>query len=91
MYTGRKISYSHNSLNSINQIRKYITKDSQKRAENFVNKLIFRISNLKQFPYLGVKIEENKYVYLIDKKYLVKYRIEKETIYILTIKNIKLK
>ncbi len=91
MYTGRKISYSLNSLNSINQIRKYITKDSQKRAENFVNKLIFRISNLKQFPYLGVKIEENKYVYLIDKKYLVKYRIEKETIYILTIKNIKLK
>ncbi len=89
MYTGRKISYSPNSLNSINQIRKYITKDSQKRAENFVNKLIDRISNLKQFPYLGVKIEENKYVYLIDKNYLVKYRIEKETIYILTIKNIK--
>jgi len=90
MYTGRKISYSPNSLNSINQIRKYITKDSQKRAENFVNKLISRISNLKQFPYLGIKIEGNKYIYLIDKNYLIKYKIDKNTIYVLTIKNIKL-
>ena len=75
----------------LNLIRKYITKDSQKRAEKFINKLIDKIGNLKQFSELGIKIEENKYIYVIDKNYLIKYRIEKDIIYILTIKNIKTK
>lgn len=91
MHKRRKIIYSPNSLSSINQIQKYIIKDSKLRAENFINKLIDKISNLKQFPKLGTKIKENKYLLVIDKNYLIKYKIEKDTIYILTIKNIKLK
>ena len=91
MHKRRTLVYSINSSLSLNQIRKYITKDSKIRAENFVNKLLGKIINLEEFPYLGVKIEKNKYLLVIDKNYLIKYRLSKDTVYILTIKNIKLK
>ena len=91
MHKRRTLVYSINSSLTLNQIRKYITKDSKTRAENFVNKLLGKIINLEEFPYLGVKIEANKYFLVIDKNYLIKYRLSKDTIYILTIKNIKLK
>lgn len=90
MYKRREIVYSINSSLSLNQIRKYITKDSKTRTENFVNKLLGKIINLEEFPQLGLK-KADKYYYLIDKNYLVTYQINKNNIYILTIKNIKLK
>lgn len=87
----KKIIYSDLFFISIDEIHNFISTDSENRARNFIEKLLNKIKKLEFFPYIGVKIEENKYILVIDKNYLVKYRIEKETIYILTIKNIKLK
>lgn len=90
MYKRRKVIYSYAVILSLNDIRRYIITDSKTRAEKFINKLLDKIDNLEQFPHLGIKNEENKYLFVIDKNYLITYKIINSKIYILTIKNTKI-
>lgn len=85
----KKIVYSILAYNDVLIINNYIAKDSFTRAEKFMLKIVNKIDNLKLFPNLGIKIDENRYILVIDKNYLIKYRIDKNTIYILTIRNVK--
>lgn len=69
-------------------IYSFISKDSNNRAENLLNEINLEIENLKLFPEKGRVIPElnfNNYRELIVKSYRVLYRIEKDTIFILTI------
>ena len=69
-------------------IYSFISKDSNNRAENLLNEIKLEIDNLVIFPERGRIISElnlNNYRELIIKSYRVLYRIEKDTIFILSI------
>lgn len=66
----------------------FISKDSNNRAENLLNEINLGINNLILFPEKGRIIPElnlNNYRELLVGSYRVLYRIEKDTIFILTI------
>jgi plasmid stabilization system protein ParE len=85
----KKIVYTNFASEDILNIFYYISRDSFNRAKKFALKLILKIDNLKEFPQLGINNNKNTFILVIDKNYLIKYRIEKETIYILTIRSVK--
>ncbi len=85
----KKIVYTIFASEDILNIFYYVSEDSSTRAKKFVERLITKIDNLKLFSNIGIKIDENKYILVIDKNYYIKYRVEKNTIYILTIRNVK--
>lgn len=84
----KKIVYSILAYNEVLIIYNYIAQDSFSRAEKFMFKIVNKIDNLKLFSNIGIKIDENKYILVIDKNYLIRYKIEKNIIYILTIRNV---
>ncbi len=85
----KKIVYTIFASEDILNIFYYVSEDSSTRAKKFVERLITKIDNLKLFSNIGIKIDENKYILVIDKNYLIRYKIDKNIIYILTIKNVK--
>lgn len=85
----KELIYLTYSLFCIDQIRKYISNDSNSRAEKFTKELMFKIENLTEFPNLGVYLGNNQYKYVINKNYLVYYFILNSKIYILSVKHVK--
>ena len=72
----------------LNNICLFISRDSKNRADNLLHEIRFEVKNLLLFPEKGRVIPElnlNNYRELIIKSYRVLYRIEKDTIFILSI------
>jgi plasmid stabilization system protein ParE len=83
-----KIEWTEPSISDLQHIRDFIAKDSKYFAARFIEKIIFKIDRLPDFPKLGrVVIEANDEAIreLIYQKYRIMYRVEKERILILAI------
>lgn len=87
----RKVIYTILALNDMDNIFEYIKTDSLPRAEIFIAEIKSKITNLSLFLKLGKQLNENTYIYLINKNYLVYYKILNSKIYILSVKNVKIK
>ncbi len=87
----KELVYTKYFYDSLDEILDYIRKDSDFRASNFLKIVIEKIENLKDFPNLGFKDKLGLSKYIIDKNYIVYYYIEKSKVYVLGIKNSKLK
>ena len=87
----KELVYTKYFYDSLDEILDYIRKDSDFRASNFLKIVIEKIENLKDFPNLGFKDKLGLSKYIIDKNYIVYYYIEKSKVYVLGIRNSKLK
>lgn len=85
----KELIYAELFIESINEIRAYVAKDSIVQAEKFIDKILDKVDNLEKFPYLGTKIEENLYQYIVNKNYVVYYIISESNILILYVINVK--
>lgn len=87
----RELIYTLPSLVDIDEIRNYISSDSKLRAEKFSNMLMSKVENLKEFPNLGFKDKLGLSKYIIDKNYIVYYYVKESKVYVLGLRNVKLK
>lgn len=86
-----KLTYSLNFEEKLEEIIKYISKDSENNAEGFKINVYDKIKGLKQFPKLGSLTHDNLRKLTIHKNYTIYYKIQSTTILILTIKHVKKK
>ena len=79
------IIFSNQSLENINDIRKYIALDSVVISEKVISCIFETIKYLSVFPSLWVK--KWNYSHIIEPiyKYTIRYRVQDDTIYIVTI------
>lgn len=87
----KELVYTKYFYDSLDEILDYIRKDSDFRASNFLKIVIEKIENLKDFPNLGFKDKLGLSKYIVDKNYIVYYYIENSKVYILGLRNVKLK
>lgn len=83
-----KIEWTELSISDLQHIRDYIAKDSEYFAARFVEKIIYRIDMLPDFPKMGrivIEADDKAIRELIYQKYRIIYRVEKERILILAI------
>jgi addiction module RelE/StbE family toxin len=83
-----KIEWTEPSISDLKHIRDYIAKDSEYFAARFVEKIIYRIDLLPDFPQMGrvvIEADDESIRELIYQKYRIMYRVEKERILILAI------
>ena len=83
-----KLLWTHEALERIVEIEKYIAKDSPVRAKEFIIQLIKRAQSIQNNPRRGRIVPEFSLVdlrELIYKNYRIVYRIRKDTIEILTV------
>lgn len=83
-----KISFSKLSLSDLSEIKDYIKKDSLNYAKIFIQKIIDSIKILRDFPKIGRVVPEFKNENIREifvKSYRIIYRIENETIFIVTV------
>lgn len=72
----------------LDEIRRYIERDSQYYANKTIADIYSKIDNLKYFPYLGryvPKFNSKNYRELIYKSYRILYRFNSQNIYILRV------
>lgn len=86
----KELIYSDLFIESLNEIRMYVAMASVIQADKFIDKILDKIDNLEKFPYLGTKVEESLYQYIINKNYAVYYIITDSNILILYVINVKL-
>ena len=86
----KELIYTDLFAESLNEIRSYVAKDSITQAEIFIDKILEKTKNLEKFPYLGTKVEDNLYQYIINKNYLVYYVISESNILILYVIHVKI-
>lgn len=82
------IIWTETASNDIEDIRKYISRDSVFYANQFIKKLIDSTLKLEKFPQIGKPLRElpqSGYKEIIYKKYRIIYRIDKEHIYVLAV------
>ena len=83
-----KIIWTQEALEQLIEIEDYISKDSEDRAERFVNQLIEHAELLSENPRLGRTVPEiaNPTIReLIFKKYRIVYRLNEDSVEILTV------
>jgi len=85
----RKIIYTISFLDSLYEIQKYIQKDSNKRAKDFVNFIKSKLDNLKLFPKRGRYVENEMYIYQLHENYYLSYFVKEENIYLLYVGHVK--
>ncbi|MBN1803530.1 MAG: type II toxin-antitoxin system RelE/ParE family toxin [Candidatus Lokiarchaeota archaeon] len=82
------VRFSTGALEDLENISSYISKDSPKRAKNFVKEIFKKIEQLKDFPYMGRKFPDKNEETLREffhKDYRIVYEIGKEFIEILIV------
>jgi len=87
-----KIIWSPLSIERLEEIFDYISDDSSSAAKNFIDKIFNKVENLKEYPLQGRKVpeanrEEIREVFFGE--YRIIYRVEKNNIIVLTIRNFK--
>ena len=83
-----KIIWTHEALERLQGIKKYISKDSPDRASQFLQRIIDRAETIPLNPHLGRIVPElsNPEIReLIYKNYRIVYRISNKSIEILTV------
>ena len=83
-----KVIWSKESLRQLIEIEKYIAFDNPERAVQFVDRLIDRAEQLKEYPYQGRVVPEfalNEIREVFVKTYRIVYRISDDYIEILTV------
>ena len=84
-----KISYSEEDIKDLVRLREFIEIKNPVAAQRVATSIIKGISNLKEFPRLGVKVglspEPDSVRDLIIGNYLARYLITERVIYILRI------
>ncbi len=48
-----KVNFSHDSKEFIFKLKSHISKDNPSRAKQYTSKLILRITDMLQYPYIG--------------------------------------
>ena len=82
------IVWTETALNDMNGIAEYISLDSAFYAKQFVAKIFLAVNKLEKYPELGKQIRElSKFSYkeILFKKYRIIYRLQADTIYIITV------
>ena len=82
------IVWSKESLRQLIQIEQYISGDNPERAVQFINRLIDRAEEIKDYPYKGRIVPEfslNEIRKVFEKSYRIVYRISENQIEILTV------
>ena len=85
-----EIIWSKSSVNDLKNLHRYISKDSVLYAKRFIDLLISRVEQLKDFPESGRVVPEKnnpKIRELIEGNYRIFYRQHKNYITILRIHN----
>lgn len=86
-----RVIWTEPAVNSLVEIRDYIAQNNPLNAERFVSSLVKATDlQLDIFPHSGRKIPElnnPNYRELLFKSYRVMYRIEGDTIYIVSVQN----
>ena len=80
--------WTHEALEKLNEIEKFIGRDSPKRAEEFINFLIERCESILKNPKIGrtvTEISNPEIREIIIKKYRIIYRIRADKMEILTV------
>ena len=83
-----KIIWTHEALERLQGIKKFVSKDSPDRASQFIQRIIDRAETIPHNPHLGRIVPElsNPVIReLIYKNYRIVYRISKKSIEILTV------
>ena len=81
-----EIIWSPQSLNDIEEIGNFISKDNPDRAISFVDELIDSVENLRQYPELGKIVEENSlFREIVRKNYRLIYQLKLNKISIITV------
>ena len=81
------IELKQNAREDLEQIRKYISKDSIYYADKTIEEIVKKTKNLETFPYMGRKIPEfdnTNFRELIYKSYRILYKVN-SNIYILNV------
>jgi len=85
-----KIIWSPLAVDRVSEIAEYIAMDNPTAAENWVNTVFKKVKELQGFPESGriVPETENKNIReLIYGNYRIVYRVEKNTISVLTVRH----
>ncbi len=87
-----KIIWSPLSVERLEEIFEFISKDNRSAANKFVDKIFVKVESLTEYPQRGRKVpeanrEEIREVFLGE--YRIIYHVEKSKIIILTIRNFK--
>jgi len=87
-----KIIWSPLSLERLEEIFEFISKDNRSAANKFVDKIFNKVESLTEYPQSGRKVpeanrEEVREVFIGE--YRIIYRVEKKRVVILTIRNFK--
>ena len=83
-----KIAWSKPAVTDLNNIREYISKDSQRYASIFTAKLISAVDRLAEFPQSGRIVPEmNRHDIreVIYQHYRIIYKIESDQLIIMTV------
>lgn len=87
-----KINVSPKAIADIEQIKKYITEElsSKDAATKLLGDIYHQIERLQDFPLMGAplfgKVEvQNDYRFLVSGNYMVFYRFEVDTVYIVRV------
>jgi len=83
-----KVIWSRESLRRLIEIENYIAKDNPERAIKFIDKIIDRGEDIKNFPLRGRIVPEfsnNDIREVLENSYRIVYRISKTRVEILTI------
>lgn len=83
-----RIRWTEPSLVDLDSIREYIKRDSEYYAIRFIDRIIEAVENIEKFPEMGRPVpesEETNIRELLFHNYRIMYRVESESILILTI------
>ena len=83
-----KLEWTEPALSDLESIRDYIMKDSEYYANRFVERIIEAVESLEKFPEMGRMVpeaEEENIRELLFQNYRIIYRVETDSILILTI------
>ena len=82
------ITWTDTAQNNLIEIREYVRLDSPLQADLLIEGIFTKAQVLMQFPEIGKKLSElpqHSYRELLFKSYRIIYKIEAETVYILTV------
>ena len=81
-----EIVWSQSALRRVSEIGTFIARDSPKRAEAFIDRLILSIDRLSSFPYSGAMAPENPaFRQVVFERYRIIYRITSTGVQIVTV------
>ncbi len=85
----KRIEYSPYAHYCILEIINYISKNPTVKGQKYLLEITKKIEYLIDFPNLGIYLGNNQYKYVINKNYIIYYKILNSKIYILSVKHVK--